>query len=253
MGRKFEVRKISMAKTATAKTKVYSKYGKEIYVVAKSGGIDPTANLSLRRLIEKAKKDQVPAHVIDKALDKAEGGAGEDFTPARYEGFGPGGCMVIVDCLTDNVNRTITDVRNCFTKTDSKLGAQNSSAFMFDHLAVFGFAGDDDEVILEALMEADVDVSDVEVSTVETDEVNPAYGEDQSSQVTVFVPHTEFFKAKTALLDSFPDLEFDIEEISWVPQDTRDIEEADMPMFEKFMDMLNDCDDVQNIYHNVNA
>ncbi len=238
MGRKFEVRKVSMAKTAAAKTKVYSKYGKEIYVVAKNGGPDPEANLSLRRLIEKAKKDQVPAHVIEKAIDKAAGGAGEDFAPARYEGFGPGGCMVIVDCLTDNVNRTITDVRNCFTKTDSKLGAQNSAAFMFDHLAVFGFAGDDDEVILEALMEADVDVTDVEV---------------EDGQVSVFVPHTEFFKAKTALTEAFPKLEFDVEEISWVPQETKDISEDDMPMFEKFMDMLNDCDDVQNIYHNANA
>ncbi len=238
MGRKFEVRKVAMAKTATAKTKVYSKYGKEIYVVAKSGGADPDANLSLRRLIEKAKKDQVPAHVIDKAIEKAAGGAGEDFSPARYEGFGPGGCMVIVDCLTDNVNRTITDVRNCFTKTDSKLGAQNSSAFMFDHLAIFGFKGDDDEIILEALMEADVDVTDVEVD---------------DGDVTVYVPDTEFYKAKTALLDSFPELEFDVEEISWVPQDSKDIDEADMPMFEKFMDMLNDCDDVQNIYHNANV
>ena len=77
MGRKFEVRKVAMAKTAGAKTKVYSKYGKEIYVVAKNGGTDPQANLSLRRLIDKAKKDQVPSHVIDKAIDKAAGGAGE--------------------------------------------------------------------------------------------------------------------------------------------------------------------------------
>ncbi|MBT1452468.1 YebC/PmpR family DNA-binding transcriptional regulator [Glaciecola sp. XM2] len=238
MGRKFEVRKVAMAKTATAKTKVYSKYGKEIYVVAKNGGTDPVANLSLKRLIEKAKKDQVPAHVIDKAIDKAAGGGGEDFAPARYEGFGPGGCMVIVDCLTDNVNRTITDVRNCFTKTDSKLGAQNSAAFMFDHLAVFTFAGDDDEVILEALMEDDVDVHDVEV---------------EDGQVTVLVPHTEFFKAKTSLQERFDGIEFDVEEITWLPQESKDISEDDMPMFEKFMDMLNDCDDVQNVYHNANA
>ena len=88
MGRAFEVRKNAMAKTAGQKTKVYSKYGKEIYVVAKNGGTDPESNLSLKRLIEKAKKDQVPGHVIDKAIDKAAGGAGEDFVPARYEGFG---------------------------------------------------------------------------------------------------------------------------------------------------------------------
>ncbi|GBL04881.1 YebC/PmpR family DNA-binding transcriptional regulator [Glaciecola sp. KUL10] len=238
MGRKFEVRKVSMAKTAAAKTKVYSKYGKEIYVCAKNGGADPDANLSLRRLIEKAKKDQVPAHVIDKAIDKAVGGAGEDFTPMRYEGFGPGGCMVIVDCLSDNANRTITDVRNCFTKTDSKLGAQNSAAFMFDHLAVFVFDGDDDEVVLEALMEADVDIHDVEV---------------EDGKVTTLVPHTEFFKAKTALTDSFDGIEFDVEEITWVPQETKDIDEDSMPTFEKFMDMLEDCDDVQNVYHNANV
>mgnify|MGYP000577905936 CR=1 FL=1 len=238
MGRKFEVRKVSMAKTAAAKTKVYSKYGKEIYVCAKNGGPDPDANLSLRRLIEKAKKDQVPAHVIDKAIDKAAGGAGEDFVPMRYEGFGPGGCMVIVDCLSDNANRTITDVRNCFTKTDSKLGAQNSAAFMFDHFAIFSFKGNDDEVVLEALMEADVDVSDVEVD---------------KGQVTVFVPHTEFFKAKTCLVENFSDIEFDVEEITWVPQETKDISEDDMPTFEKFMDMLEDCDDVQNVYHNANV
>ena len=174
MGRKFEVRKVAMAKTAGAKTKVYSKYGKEIYMVAKNGGTDPQANLSLRRLIDKAKKDQVPSHVIDKAIDKAAGGAGEDFTPARYEGFGPGGCMVIVDCLTDNNNRTITDVRNCFTKTNSKIG----------------------------------------------------------------------------VTDNNPELEFDADEITFVPQTETAVTGEDVATFDKFMDMLEDCDDVQDVYHN---
>ena len=105
-----------MAKTAGAKTKVYSKYGREIYVCAKNGGIDPNGNLSLRRLLDNAKKDQVPAHVIDRAIEKAKGGGGEDYSLARYEGFGPGGSMVIVDCLTDNNNRTFNDVRFCFNK-----------------------------------------------------------------------------------------------------------------------------------------
>ena len=106
MGRAYQNRKESMAKTSDAKAKVYSKYGREIYVCAKNGGVDPDGNLALRRLIDKAKKDQVPTHVIDKALDKAKGGSGEDFVTVRFEGFGPGGCMVIVDCLTDNNNRT---------------------------------------------------------------------------------------------------------------------------------------------------
>jgi YebC/PmpR family DNA-binding regulatory protein len=235
MGRAFEVRKNAMAKTAGQKTKVYSKYGKEIYVVAKNGGTDPDANLSLKRLIEKAKKDQVPGHVIDKAIDKAAGGAGEDFVPARYEGFGPGNCMVIVDCLTDNNNRTITDVRNCFTKTNAKIGAPGAVAHMFDHAAVFGFTGDDEDAILEVLMEADVDVTDVE---------------EADGKITVFAPHTEFFKVKTTLQEAFPDLTIEVEEITFVPQTDAELSADDMPMFEKFMDMLNDCDDVQNVYHN---
>ena len=121
MGRAYQNRKESMAKTSDQKARVYSKYGREIYVCAKAGGVDPEGNLALRTLIDKAKKDQVPTHVIDKAIDKAKGGGGEDFAPARYEGYGPGSCMAIIECLTDNPNRTFGDVRVCFTKTNSKI------------------------------------------------------------------------------------------------------------------------------------
>lgn len=235
MGRKFEVRKASMAKTAGAKTKVYSKYGKEIYVVAKNGSTDPQANLSLRRLIERAKKDQVPSHVIEKALEKAEGGAGEDFTVARYEGFGPGGCMVIVDCLTDNNNRTITDVRNCFTKTGAKIGAPGAVSHMFDHQAILAYAGDDEEAALETLMEADVDVDDIEC---------------EDGVITVFAPHTEYFKAKNALSGEQEDFDFTVDEITFVPQTHTDVSGEDIENFDRFIEMLNDCDDVQDIYHN---
>jgi YebC/PmpR family DNA-binding regulatory protein len=235
MGRKFEVRKVAMAKTQGAKTKVYSKYGKEIYVCAKNGGADPQANLALRRLMDKAKKDQVPSHVIEKAIEKASGGAGEDFVPARYEGFGPGGCMVIVDCLTDNNNRTITDVRNCFTKTNSKIGAPGAVAHMFDHQAVFSFKGDDEDAVLEILMEADVDVTDVEC---------------EDGMITVYAPHTEFNSTRTALTAANPEIEFEVDEITFLPQTETVVSGDDVAVFDKFMDMLNDCDDVQDIYHN---
>ncbi|WP_396587904.1 YebC/PmpR family DNA-binding transcriptional regulator [Bermanella sp. R86510] len=235
MGRAFQNRKESMAKTAAQKTKVYSKYGREVYVCAKKGGIDPDANLALRSLIDRAKKDQVPGHVIDKAIDKAKGGGGEDFDTARYEGFGPGGIMVIVECLTDNPNRTFGDVRQCFTKTKCKIGAQGSASHMFDHCAIFVFKGNDEEAVLEALMMEDVDVTDIE---------------HDDGMITVFAPHTEFFKAKTALQNAFDDIEFEVEEIQFVPQTTQVISEDDMPMYEKFMEMLEDLDDVQNVYHN---
>ncbi len=187
MGRAYQNRKESMAKTSDAKAKVYSRYGREIYVCAKAGGLDPAGNLALRSLIDRAKKDQVPTHVIDKAIDKAKGGGGEDFATARYEGFGPGGSMVIIDCLTDNPNRTFGDVRQCFTKTKCKIGTQGTVSHMFDHSAILVFNGDDEDVVLEALMEHDVDVTDIE---------------SEDGKVTVFAPNTEYFKTKQALLDA---------------------------------------------------
>lgn len=224
-----------MAKTSDAKAKVYSKYGREIYVVAKAGGIDPDGNLALRSMIDRAKKDQVPSHVIDKAIEKAKGGGGEDFATARYEGYGPSSCMVIIDCLTDNPNRTFGDVRICFTKTKSKIGTQGSVSHMFDHSAILVFSGDDEDAVLEALMEADVDVSDIE---------------SENGKITVFAPHTEYFKAKQALGEAFEGIDFDVDEIQFIPQNTVAIAEEDQEMFDKFLDMLNDLDDVQSVYHN---
>jgi len=223
-----------MAKTSDAKAKVYSKYGREIYVCAKSGGIDPSGNLALRGLIERAKKDQVPTHVIEKAIDKAKGGGGEDFAPARYEGFGPGGCMVIVDCLTDNPNRTFGDVRQCFTKTKCKIGTQGTVSHMFDHAAILAFKNDDEDVVLEALLTADVDVTDIE-----SDE----------GQITVFTPQADYFKAKQALTDALGEIDFDVDEIQFVPRSTTPISGDDLALFERFLDLLNDLDDVQNVYH----
>src|SRR5580692_10037397 len=155
MGRIFEKRKHSIFKTAAQNSKLYSKYSKQLYMAAKNGVPDPEANPVLRTFVEKAKRDNVPSHVIEKAIQKAAGAEGEDLQPARYEGFGPGGAMVIIDCLTDNNTRTISDIRNCFTKTGSKLAAIGSVAMSFDHLAVFSFKGDSDEKVLEALFAAD--------------------------------------------------------------------------------------------------
>jgi YebC/PmpR family DNA-binding regulatory protein len=236
MGRAYQNRKESMAKTSDMKAKVYSKYGRVIYVCAKEGGTDPDGNLALRGLIDRAKKDQVPAHVIEKAINKAQGGGGEDFSVARYEGFGPGGCMVIVDCLTDNPNRTFGDVRQCFTKTKCKIGTEGAVSHMFDHAGILVFKGDDEEAALDALMMADVDVSDIEY---------------EDGKISVFVPNTEYSKAKQALTDAFGEVDFEVDEIQFLPKSSAPIAGDDVEMFEKFLDMLNDLDDVQNVYHNV--
>ncbi|NOQ89662.1 MAG: YebC/PmpR family DNA-binding transcriptional regulator [Gammaproteobacteria bacterium] len=233
MGRAYQNRKESMAKTSDAKAKVYSKYGRVIYMCAKEGGTDPDGNLALRGLIERAKKDQVPSHVIEKAIKKAEGGGGEDFSVARYEGYGPGGCMVIVDCLTDNPNRTFGDVRQCFTKTKSKIGTEGSVMHMFDHSTILVFKGDE-ESALEALLMADVDVIDIE---------------SEDGKITVFAPDKEYFKAKKALTETFADIDFEVDEIQFLPKGNTPISGDDGEMFDKFLELLNDLDDVQNVYH----
>jgi YebC/PmpR family DNA-binding regulatory protein len=242
MGRAYQNRKESMAKTADSKTKVYSKYGREIYVSAKSGGTDPAGNLSLRGLIERAKKDQVPTHVIDKALEKASGVGGEDFSLARYEGFGPAGSMLIVDCLTDNPNRTFGDVRQCFVKTKSKIGTPGNVSHLFDHCAIFKLKADDEEAVLEALLDANVDVADIE---------------SEGGFITAFTPNTDYGSARQALCDNFSDdkgeIDFDTDLIQFLPQATIELRGDDVEVFEKLIDLLNDLDDVQNVYHNVEA
>lgn len=236
MGRAYQNRKDSMAKTSDMKAKLYSRFGREIYVSAKAGGTDPSGNLTLRSLIDRAKREQVPGHVIDKAIAKAEGGGGEDFSPARYEGYGPGGSMAIIDCLTDNPTRTFGDVRQAFVKSKSKIGTPGTVAHMFDHSAIFVFAHEDEEAVLEALMEGDVDVTDIE---------------QESGKVTVFAPHTEYFKAKTALIEHLGIEEFEMDEIQFIPHSYTEITGDDVALFEKFMSILDNLDDVQQVYHNV--
>jgi len=233
MGRAYQNRKMSMAKTAAMKTSVYSRYSREIYMAAKGGGTDPDGNLALRSLIDRAKKDQVPSHVIEKAIDKASSGVGEDFQTARYEGFGPGGAMVLVDCLTDNANRTIGEVRPAFTKGKGKMGGQGTVAHMFDHAAVFVFAGDE-EAVLDVLIMADVDVLEVE---------------SDDEMITVTAPNTEFAKARNALTEAFEGIDFEVDEIQFVPKGETILQGDDVALFEKLLDLLNACDDVQNIYH----
>ena len=236
MGRIFEKRKASIFKTAAQKSKLYSKYARQLYMAAKNGVPDPDANPNLRSLVEKAKRDNVATHVIDKAIQKAAGAGGEVFQSMRYEGFGPGGSLLIVDCLTDNNTRTISDVRSCFNKAGSKLAANGSVVMSFDHLAVLSFNGDDEEKVIEAMFAADVAVEEVECN---------------DGTITIFAPPAEFYKAKMALLDVFPGLELEIQEITFIPQASQTLGGEDLSLFERLLGMLNDCDDVQEIYHNI--
>ncbi len=235
MGRKWA--NIVAKKTAKdgANSKVYAKFGVEIYVAAKKGDPDPETNGALRFVMDRAKQAQVPKHIIDKAIDKAKGSADETFTEGRYEGFGPNGAMLIVDTLTNNVNRTAANVRSAFGKNGGNMGASGSVAYLFDNKGVIVFAGDDGDSMFELLLDADVEVDDVEA---------------EDGTITVYTLPTDLHKAVETLRENGVE-EFQVTELEMIPQSEVVLEGDDLASFEKLYEALEDDEDVQKIYTNV--
>lgn len=224
------------AKTGAAKGKLYGMYAKEIYQAAKNGGVTPEGNPSLKRLIEKAKKEQVPSDVIKRAIDKVNSGAGENYETLTYEIFGPGGSTLMVECLTDNVNRSVSDVRAVVNKCHVKMGAMGSVSYMYDNLCTVGFSGLSEDEIMNALIENDIDFVDIENSDGNT---------------LIYGNPSDLFKIKEAISSVKNDIEFTVDEISMLPKDRIKLTGEDLEIFNKLLDMLDEVDDVQNVYHNV--
>ena len=235
MGRKWA--NIVAKKTAkdANNSRIYAKFGIEIYAAAKSGEPDPHSNQKLRFVIERAKTYNVPRHIIDRAIEKAKGGGDEQYQELRYEGFGPNGSMVIVDTLTNNVNRTAADVRAAFGKNGGNMGVTGAVSYMFDNTALFGFAGDDADEILEYLMDKDIDVRDVEA---------------EDGQIMVYGEPTDFHAIQEALKEKGI-TDFSVAEMQMIPQNEVTLTGDDLAKFEKMIDVLEDLEDVQSVYHNV--
>lgn len=235
MGRKWA--NIVAKKTAkdANNSRIYAKFGIEIYAAAKSGEPDPHSNQKLRFVIERAKTYNVPRHIIDRAIEKAKGGGDEQYQELRYEGFGPNGSMVIVDTLTNNVNRTAADVRAAFGKNGGNMGVTGAVSYMFDNTALFGFAGDNADEILEYLMDKDIDVRDVEA---------------EDGQIMVYGEPTDFHAIQEALKEKGI-TDFSVAEMQMIPQNEVTLTGDDLAKFEKMIDVLEDLEDVQSVYHNV--
>ena len=236
MGRAHEVRAASMAKTAAAKSKLYSIYAKEIYQAAKTGGTSPEANPALKRIIEKAKKEQVPNDVINRSIDKVNKGAVEDYTTVEYEAFGPNGSTMIVKCLTDNTNRTLTYVKTAMTKTGAKMASQGAVSYMYENLCAVGFPFDNEDEILELMIENDIDVTDIE---------------NEDGIITVYAEPSELFNIKKALESKYGEIKYEIDEVGKFAKETVTLTGDDLAKFEKIKNAIEEVDDVQNIYHNV--
>ncbi len=236
MGRAYEVRKASIQKTGAAKAKLYSMYAREIYQAAKSGGVELESNSVLKRLVERAHKEQVPNDIIKRAIDKVNSGVDEAYQTVRYELFGPSGSTIIVECLTDNVNRSVSAVRAVVNKCHIKMGAIGSVMYMYENLAIIGFKGLDEEQAMDAFIENDVDVKDME---------------DNDGMIMAYADPQDLFAMKEAIHKVDPKIEFEVDEITWLPKEKVTLAGEDKETFERAIHLLDECEDVNHIYHNV--
>ncbi|MDK2599310.1 YebC/PmpR family DNA-binding transcriptional regulator [Bacillus stercoris] len=235
MGRKWNNIKEKKASKDANTSRIYAKFGREIYVAAKQGEPDPESNKALKVVLERAKTYSVPKNIIERAIEKAKGGAEENYDELRYEGFGPNGSMIIVDALTNNVNRTAPEVRAAFGKNGGNMGVSGSVAYMFDATAVIGVEGKTADEALEILMEADVDVRDI-------------LEEDDS--VIVYAEPDQFHAVQEAFKNAGVE-EFTVAELTMLAQSEVTLPDDAKEQFEKLIDALEDLEDVQQVYHNV--
>ena len=233
MGRAHEVRAKAMAATAAARSALFMRASKEIYMAAKSGEPDPEMNLALRSAIEKWKGQNVTKDVIERAIQKAKGGSAESYTSGLYEAFGPGNSYFIIESLTDNTNRALTEIRTAITKKGGHMG---TVAYNFTQYGVLAFKGTNRDEVEETLILGDVDVNSVT---------------EEEGVIEVLVNPTDFGKARD-VLDSMGIKEFEVAEISYIPNDYIEINDPeDRRKFDELCDMLDELQDVQNVYHNV--
>jgi len=232
MGRAYQVRASSMAATAAKRSALFMRASKEIYMAAKSGTPDPDSNLALRAAVDKYRALNVTREVIERAIKKAAGGEVEAYNAGRYEAFGPGGCLLIVDTLTDNTNRAISEVRSAITKRNGKMG---SVLFNFTEYGQLVFTSQSQSAVEEQLILADVDVQQINV---------------QGDQLEVLVNPTSFAQAKK-VLESMGVSTFIVAEITLLPNEMVTLEGENLQLFKQLLDVLDELQDVQNVYHNV--
>ncbi len=236
MGRAYAVREAKIKKTGAARGKLYTNFAKEIYLAAKRGVPEIEANSELKHLVEKAKKQQVPADIINRAIEKAKGAGKDEYEEIIYEGFGPGASTLMIKTLTDNVNRTVGEVRAAFNKVHKSLGVSNSVSYNYDNLSVMSFKSNAEEEILMALLEAGIE---------------PIECETDGEFLNVSVNYIDTIKAKEVIEKIVPNVDYEIDESGWYAKTLVELTSEDMELFNRLYSLLDSVDDVTEIYHNV--
>ena len=217
--------------------RIWTRVVREIMVAARTGGGDPAANPRLRLAIEKAKAANMPADTVKRNIDKATGNLeGVSYEEIRYEGYGLGGAAIIVDTMTDNRVRTVAEVRHIFSKYGGNMGTEGSVAFQFKHCGQLFFApGTDEEKVMNVALEAGAE----DVIT------------DDEGAIEVLTPPAVFEAVKNAL--EAAGLTPEVAEVTMRPENTIDLAGDDAAKMQKLLDMLEDLDDVQDVFHNANV
>ena len=217
-----------------ARSKVFQKLAKELYVAAKSGDLDPNNNASLRMVVEKAKAENMPKANIESAIQKAASkNATENYEFVRYEGYGPSGIAIMIDCLTDNKNRTAGFVRSTLSKRNGNLGTDGSVSYMFKRkgLIVLENVYDEDKVMEDVI---NLDILDIEI------------GED----ITIYTEPDKFLMVKDEL-DKLGYDKYIMSEVTFIPDNYIELDEEASEKVMMLIEALEDLDDVQNVYHNL--
>jgi YebC/PmpR family DNA-binding regulatory protein len=214
--------------------KAFTRLIREITIAARMGGADADANPRLRLAIDKAKAQSVPKDTIERAAKRGAGELdGENVEEILYEGYGPGGVAVMVDCVTDNRNRTVADVRHAFTKCGGNLGTTGSVAYLFEKKGILSYpTGSDEDTVMEAALEAgaaDVIVND-------------------DDSIDVLTEPEEFLQVKEHMVAA--GLEPDNDEVTMYAQTTTPLDQDNAETMVKLLEILEDLDDVQNVYSN---
>jgi YebC/PmpR family DNA-binding regulatory protein len=215
------------------RSKVFGKLSREITVAAKLGLPDPAMNPRLRAAVIAARAESMPKENIDRAIKKATGGDAENYEEIRYEGYGPGGVAVIVEVLTDNRNRSASDVRSSFTKAGGNLAETGAVSFMFDHVGVVEF--DAKVASADAMLEAAIEAGAEDVQSGENG--HEVYTTPESLREVAKTLEAKFGEPRKAAL-------------TWKPQNTVPVDDEQGEKLLKLIDILNDLDDVQNVFAN---
>lgn len=234
MGRVFEKRKHKIFARNAKNSKAFTKIGKEIAIAVKAGGPNPDTNSKLRACIQNAKGVNMPKDRVDAAIKRSSSKEEKDFQEVVYEGYGPHGVPILVECATDNPTRTVANIRLIFSKNDGNMGNSGTVAFMFERKGVFKFAPE-----ALNLEELELDLIDAGAEDIEQNE----------EDTIIYTKFAEFGHMQKFLEDR--KLEAINTELQYIPTTTKELSEAEQDDVLKLIDKLEDDDDVQSVYHNL--